>query len=315
MKIVIPGGSGHIGTFLSRAFDGEGHEVVLIGRQATKGALRTVQWDGMSHGEWDAEIDGADVVINLAGLSVNCRYHARNRQLIKQSRVVTTRLIGEAIAAARRPPIVWLQVSTATIYIHSFDSPNDEATGILGNHPDDPDTWHFSYDVARSWEQELDNAEVPGTRKVKLRSAIALSPDRGGAFNALLTLVRYGLGGRAGNGRQYVSWIHDTDFIQAVRWIIDHEDLSGAVNLAAPNPLPNAAFMRHLRAAWGFPIGLPAATWMLEIGAFLIRTETELILKSRRVVPGVLTEQGFEFQFPSWPEAAEDLCRRWREAH
>ena len=314
MKVVIPGGTGQVGTVLARAFDRGGHKVVLISRQAEGGPWRTVQWDGTSHGEWDAEIDGADVVINLAGRSVNCRYHVRNRQEIKQSRVLTTRLIGEAIAAAARPPRVWLQASTATIYIHRFDTPNDEATGILGNNPDDPDTWHFSYDVAESWERELDNAEVPGTRKVKLRSAITLSPDRGGAFDLLLTLVRFGLGGKAGHGRQYVSWIHDADFARAVQWIIDREEISGAINLAAPNPLPNAAFMRDLRAAWGMPLGLPAAKWMIEIGTFLMRTESELVLKSRRVIPGILQERGFEFRFPSWPEAARDLCRRRRKA-
>ena len=141
-----------------------------------------------------------------------------------------------------------------------------------------------------------------------------MSPDRGGAFDLLLTLVRFGLGGKAGHGRQFVSWIHDTDFAQAVQWIIDREDIRGAINLAAPNPLPNAAFMRDLRAAWGMPFGLPAAKWMIEIGTFLMRTESELILKSRRVIPGILQERGFEFRFPSWPEAARDLCRRRRES-
>jgi hypothetical protein len=154
---------------------------------------------------------------------------------------------------------------------------------------------------------------VPHTRKVKLRSAMTMSPDRGSIFDTLLTLVRRGLGGRAGDGRQYVSWVHESDFVRAIYWLIDHHDVEGPVNVAAPHPLPNGAFMRELRRAWGVPLGLPAAGWMLEIGAVFMRTETELILKSRRVVPGILTGRGFAFRFPCWPEAAEDLCRRWRD--
>ena len=159
----------------------------------------------------------------------------------------------------------------------------------------------------------MDHAKVPNTRKVKLRSAMTMSPDRGGIFDTLLTIVRRGLGGRSGDGRQYISWVHETDFIRAIYWLIDHDEVDGPVNIAAPEPLPNAEFMRELRAAWGITVGLPAATWMLHLGAVFMRTETELILKSRRVVPGILTEHGFSFQFPQWRAAAEDLCRRWRE--
>lgn len=312
MKIVVPGGTGQVGSVLSRAFHQAGHEVVVISRRSSRAPWRTIQWDGVTHGDWDTEFNGADVVINLAGRSVNCRYHSKNRQQMLDSRVVTTRLVGEAIAAASSPPHLWLQASTATIYAHRFDAPNDEATGIIGgNEPEAPDTWRFSIDVAQSWERTLDDAEVPGTRKVKMRSAMIMSPDRGGIFDTLLTLVRFGLGGTCGDGRQFVSWVHDSDFVRAVHWIIDHEDLSGAINIASPNPLPNQEFMRDLRAAWGNPIGLPATTWMLELGAIFMRTETELILKSRRVVSGILTQHGFSFQFPSWPEAAQDLCRRY----
>ena len=167
--------------------------------------------------------------------------------------------------------------------------------------------------MASSWEKALDETVVPRTRKVKLRSAMVMGPDPGGIFDTLLRLVRFGLGGRAGDGRQYVSWIHQKDFVSAIDWLIDQDDFAGAVNLAAPNPLPNAKFMKALRRAWGASIGLPAAAWMLEIGAIFLRTETELILKSRRVVPGRLLREGFAFQFPTWPEAARDLCGRWRE--
>lgn len=151
---------------------------------------------------------------------------------------------------------------------------------------------------------------MPDTRKVKMRTAMVMRHQRGGIFDTLLSLVRLGLGGKAGDGRQYISWINYTDFVQAIRWLIDHDEIDGVINIASSNPLPNAEFKRHQRAAWGIPIGLPATEWMLEVGAFVMRSETELILKSRRVVPGILAEGGFRFQFPSWPEAAGDLCRR-----
>ncbi len=312
---MIPGGTGQVGSILSRAFHEAGHVVVVISRRPPHAPWRTVGWDGATHGDWDAEFDGADIVVNLAGRGVNCRYNATNRQQILDSRVVTTRLVGEAVAAAKQPPRVWLQASTATIYAHRVDAPNDEATGIIGgNEPKAPDTWRFSIDVAQSWERALDDAVVPGTRKVNMRSAMVMSPDRGGIFDTLLTLVRRGLGGTSGDGRQFVSWIHASDFVRAIHWIIDHEDISGAINIAAPNPLPNRAFMRDLRAAWGMPVGLPATKWMLELGAIFMCTETELILKSRRVVPGILMQRGFSFQFPAWPAAARDLCRRRRNA-
>jgi uncharacterized protein (TIGR01777 family) len=313
MKVVIPGGSGQVGTVLARAFHAGGDEVVVLSRNPAPAPWRVAPWDGRTVGGWAGELDGADVVINLAGRSVNCRYHAENRRAILESRVDSARAVGEAIARARRPPAVWLQAGTATIYAHRYDAPNDEDHGILGgSEPGVPDTWRFSTDVARAWERALDEAATPRTRKVKLRSAMTMSPDQGGVFDVLLGLVRHGLGGTSGNGRQFVSWIHDEDFVRAVRWLIAHEELEGPVNLAAPDPVPNAEFMRALREAWGARFGLPAAGWMLEIGALFLRTETELVLKSRRVTPGRLTRSGFTLHFPTWPEAARDLCRRWR---
>lgn len=315
MKVLIPGGSGQVGHVLARAFSANGHEVVVLSRNPGKAPWRVVRWDAETLGDWASELDGADVVINLAGRSVNCRYTAENQRVIVESRVRSTRALGEAIGKATRPPRVWLQASTATIYAHRYDAPNDEATGILGGTEENaPDTWRFSIDVARSWEQAAEEAVVPQTRKVLLRSAMTMSPDPGGVFDVLLGLVRWGLGGVSGDGRQYVSWIHDQDFVRAVYWLIDHPELAGSVNLASPNPVPNAEFMGTLRAAWGIGFGLPATKWMLEIGAFLMRTESELVLKSRRVVPGRLLQSGFVFQFPTWTEAAADLCRRWREA-
>jgi hypothetical protein len=229
--------------------------------------------------------------------------------------VDSVRAVGQAISQAKRPPKVWLQSSTATIYAHRYDDANDEATGILGGaEPGAPDTWRFSIEVAKAWERALEECETPSTRKVALRSAMTMSPDRGGVFDVLLRLVRFGLGGQSGDGRQYVSWIHERDFVRAADWLIEHEDLCGPVNLASPHPVPNAEFMRTLRSAWGAPFGLPATAWMLEIGAFFLRTETELVLKSRRVVPGRLLESGFSFNYPAWQQAAEELCRRWRES-
>jgi uncharacterized protein (TIGR01777 family) len=311
MKVVIPGGSGQVGTVLARAFERDGDEVVILSRGA--GGVR---WDGRTAGPWVAEIDGTDVVINLAGRSVNCRYDDANRRAITESRVDSTRIVGRAIAQAERPPRVWLQASTATIYAHTYGAPNDERSGRLGgDEPEVPDTWRFSTDVARAWERAFEEAETPQTRKVAMSSAMVMSPDRGGIFDALLGLVRRGLGGTPGDGHQYVSWIHHEDFYAALRFLIEHEELDGPVNLAAPEPLPMADFMRALRAAWGIRFGLPATKWMLEVGAFFMRTETELVLKSRRVVPGRLREAGFEFAHPSWPEAARALCEAYRRGN
>ena len=313
MRIVIPGGTGQVGRVLGRAFAESGDETVALGRRPSRAPWRTVAWDGKTLGDWASEIDGADAVINLAGRSVDCRYHAANRKQMIDSRVDSTRVVGEAIARAARAPRVWLQASTATIYAHRYDAPNDEATGILGgDEPDAPDTWRFSIDVAKAWERAVNEAATPKTRKVLMRSAMTMSPDRGGIFDTLLRLVRFGLGGKAGDGRQFVSWIHERDFVRAVRLLIEEEKWEGPVNLASPNPIPFADFMRALREAWGMPIGLPATRWMLEIGAFFLRTETELVLKSRRVVPGRLLAEGFEFEFPTWPEAAKELCARSR---
>lgn len=315
MKIVIPGGSGQIGTLLARAFHSEGHEVVVLSRKPRGAPWRVMAWDAKTVGAWAAELEGADAVVNLAGRVVNCRYNAANRREILDSRVDSTRAVGLAVRRAARPPRVWLQASTATIYAHRHDAANDEATGILGGvEPGAPETWRFSTDVATAWERALNEAECPQTRKAAMRTAMTMSPDRGGVFDVLLGLVRRGLGGASGDGRQYVSWIHDRDFVRAVAWLIEHDEIAGPVNLAAPNPLPNAEFMRALREAWGARFGLPASRWMLEVGAFFLGTETELVLKSRRVVPGRLSAAGFRFDFPTWPEAARDLCRRWRES-
>jgi uncharacterized protein (TIGR01777 family) len=243
---------------------------------------------------------------------VSCRYTAENLRQMMRSRVDSARVVGEAIAKAANPPGVWLQMSTATIYAHRFDAANDEKTGVLGGRePDVPGYWTYSVEIAKRWEAELDEADTPATRKVALRAAMVMSPDRGGVFDYLSWLARLGLGGPVAGGHQYVSWIHDDDFVRAVALLI-REPIAGAVNLAAPNPVPQREFMRELRQAWHVPVGLPATSWMAEIGAFAIRSDTELLLKSRRVVPGRLQQAGFEFHFPNWREAAQNLAERRR---
>jgi len=311
MKVVIPGGSGELGTLLASAFGSEGHEVVVLSRRSLPGPWRVVEWDGVNPGAWTAEVDGCDVVINLAGRSVNCRYTAKNRRDILESRVRSTRAIGRAITTAREPPGVWVQASTATIYAHRYDAPNDERTGLIGgSEPDAPEKWRFSIEVATAWEQAANELELARTRRVLVRSAIVMSPLPGGTFALLRRLVRLGLGGREGDGRQFVSWIHHEDWVRAVEWLIAHIRDWRALNLTSPQPLTNDQFMRTLRRVAGMPIGLPATRWMLEAGALVLRTETELILKSRRVIPTRLIESGFAFQFPEWPAAAEDLVHR-----
>jgi uncharacterized protein (TIGR01777 family) len=304
MKIVLAGGSGQIGAILKRAFASD--DVVVLARSGG------VRWDGRTLGPWAESLEGADALVNLAGRSVDCRYNAANRRAIMDSRLESTFALREAIERAADPPKVWLQSSTATIYADTYGEPNAEDGVIGGDEPDLPDTWRFSIDVARAWEQAAAGAP---TRTVLMRSAMVMSPDRGGVFDTLYGLVRRGLGGRAASGRQFVSWIHEHDFAAAARLLIERDEFSGPVNLAAPNPLPYADFMRALRSAAGVPVGLPATRWMLEIGSFFMRTETELVLKSRRVVPGRMLDAGFEFTYPEWPPAAADLVARRRSSH
>jgi uncharacterized protein (TIGR01777 family) len=313
MRIVIPGGTGQVGRILARHFHGQGHDVTVLTRAPKPAPWRSVAWDGVHTGDWVDSLESSDVCINLAGRSVNCRYNPANRAEILNSRVDSTRVLGKVIASLTHPPAVWLNASTATIYRHELERANDELTGILGgNEPGASDTWSFSIEVARAWEAAFSETPTPRTRKVALRSAMTFSPDKDGVFDVFLSLVRRGLGGTVGSGRQYVSWIHDADFGRAVEFLIANDSLDGPVNLASPNPLPNCDFQRALREAWGTRIGLPTAEWMVEIGTFFMRTESELVLKSRRVVPTRLLAAGFTFQYATWPDAARNLVSRWR---
>jgi uncharacterized protein (TIGR01777 family) len=308
-RIVLAGGSGFVGQFLAPWLCKAGHEVVVLTRspKADSGKIRQVAWDGKTTGPWARELEGAQAVINLAGQSVNCRYHARNRRLMMDSRLDSTRILGEAITRCQNPPRIWLNASTATIYKHTF-GPAWNEDGEIGSTAEAKD--EFSIEIATAWEREFAKANTPATRKVALRSAMVLGHGSNSVFPVMRRLVRLGLGGKLASGRQFVSWIHEIDFCRAIDWLLAQEEFNGVVNLAAPNPLTNVDMMRALRKACGVPIGLPASRWMLEVGAFVLRTETELLIKSRRVVPGRLLAGGFEFRFPEIGGAFEDLCGR-----
>lgn len=284
----------------------------MLSRNPKPALWEVLRWDGKTlDPHWTRALESADAVIHLSGRTVNCRYTPENRRQILDSRIVPTLLIGRAIKQLEHPPKLWMNASTSTFYRDARDRPQDEFTGELGGSETGiRDTWKFSYDVARRWEEAFHASHTPATRKIALRSSMTMSPDPGGVFSVLLRLVRFGLGGTEGPGDQYVSWIHDRDYVRATEFLIEHPEISGPVNLTAPAPIPNREFMAELRRAWRAPIGLPATSWMLEIGAFLLRTETELILKSRRAIPTVLAKNGFTFDFPAWPEAAENLVKR-----
>jgi len=321
LRIVLPGGSGQVGQVLARHFQERGHQVTVLTRGPYTAPWQTVQWDAKHIGSWTETLEGADVCINLAGRSVNCRYNAENRKAIYESRIQSTRLLNQVISRLADPPRVWLNASAATLYKRALDAngvdlPLDERTGQAGGDEPVEERWGkgkgFSSRVVRDWEAVFFETETPRTRKVALRSAVTFSPTPGNVFAVLSNLVRLGLGGTQGNGRQFVTWIHEADYVRAVEFIVACENVQGPINLVAPNPLANRDFMQALRDAWGMPNGLPAPSLFIHIGALVMRTEAELVLGSCRAVPGRLLDAGFRFEFPEWPEAAEDLVRRWK---
>lgn len=328
LRIVLPGGSGLIGQLLARRFHEQGHQVTVLTRGPFTAPWQTVHWDGENIGSWTEYLEGADVCINLAGRSVNCRYTAENRQAIYESRIRSTQLLGRVIAGLNQPPRLWMNASAATIYARALDAngvdlPLEEAA----SEPDSneplrkaaqiPAPWAdrrgFTRRVVRDWEAAFFAAETPRTRKIALRTSIVLSPTPGSAFAVLSNLTRAGLGGKQGNGRQFVPWMHEADYARAVEFLVGREDLSGPFNLAAPQPLPNRDFMAALRKAWDVPNGLPAPRLAIELGSLLMRTESELVLQSCRAVPRRLLDAGFAFEFPDWLSAAKDLVRLWRQ--
>lgn len=299
MKIVITGAGGYLGSVLAPFLSAEGHEVVLVARRELDFPLpqnaRFCRWDGENLGDFAREIDGADAVINLAGRSVNCRYNEQNKREILESRLMTTRLVAEAIEAAKNPPRVWLNASGA-IYQDQRKKDLDE-NSALGE--------GFSVEVCKAWEGALFESDLPQTRRVALRIALIFGKTAP-VFKVFARLTKLGLGGAQGDGGQYVSWIHERDCVRAILFLLEN-DLSGPVNVCAPSPLPNRDFMRAVRRAFQVPFGLPAPAIAMKIGAVFLQTETELALKSRRVVPKRLLEAGFRFDFGTWNEATRDI--------
>jgi uncharacterized protein (TIGR01777 family) len=300
-KLVIAGGNGFLGRHLRRHFEQLGYAVVIISRGAGAGP-GSVRWDARTLGPWAAELEGADILLNMAGRSVDCRYTAANRREILASRVDSTRVLGEAVAACQRPPRVWLNSSTATIYAHTAGRrpANTEAAGVLGE--------GFSVGVAQAWEAAFAAAPTPATRKVALRTSIVLGPD-GGAFPVMARLAKLGLCSPQGDGQQWISWLHVADFCRAVEFLATQTQASGAFNVCAPQPLPNREFNQLLRQHLGPWLRLPQPKWLLEVGAFMLRTETELILKSRKVYPQRLLDLGFQFTFPTCEQALDELLK------
>jgi uncharacterized protein (TIGR01777 family) len=311
VRILIPGGTGNVGSALRRYWESAGHSVTVLTRHPHRSG--EVEWDGKTQGPWFEEVSKAEVVVNLAGRTVNCRYSPANLAEMMSSRTDSTRIVGQAIAAADPAPRLWLQASTATVYAHRFDAPNDEDTGILGGRGKGaPPKWEASEEIGFAWERELADAATPQTRKVAMRTSLVMSPDKGSVFDVFATLARRGLLGRQGSGKQFISWIHELDFARALDLIIENDSLQGPINLCSPNPVPNELFNRILREAVGARIALPAPAFLLEIGAFFMGTETELILKSRRVTPGQLLAAGFQFSFPRWEGAAAEIAEKWK---
>ena len=308
-RLVLAGGSGFLGSVLANYFCSRGWDVVILTRTPSHedSAARRALWDGATLGPWAVELENARALVNLCGVSVNCRYHSRNRKRIVDSRIDPTRVLGHAIESCTNPPDVWLNASTATIYRHTFGPPWDES-GEIGATPEAKD--EFSVDVATAWERAFTMCDTPRTRKVLLRSAMVLGSGRNSVFSALYRMAWLGLGGSLAGGRQFASWVHEQDFSRAVEWLIEHADFDGPVNVAAPTPVTNAEMMRMFREICRRRVGLPASLWMLELGAFFLRTETELIIKSRRVVPGRLLSSGFTFRFPELRAALEELQAR-----
>lgn len=321
LRIVIPGGSGNVGRMLAESLQERGHQVTVLTRGPYTANWQTVHWDGEHQGPWTETLEGADACINLAGRSVNCRYTAANREAIYESRIRSTRLLNEVIEGLAHPPRVWLNASAATVYKRTVDADGmdvelDEAAAIApdgGAEPRWVERRGFIARLVMDWEAALFKGGALRTRKIALRTGIVLNPTPGSVFGVLSNLTRAGLGGTAGNGRQFVSWIHETDYARAVEFLIMREDLAGPINMTAPEPVTNRELMAGLREAWDRPNGLPAPAVLIKLGALLLRTEPELVLASCRAVPGRLLEAGFQFEFPQWAQAAVDLVRLWRQ--
>ncbi|QRA41952.1 TIGR01777 family oxidoreductase [Chryseobacterium cucumeris] len=296
MKIIIAGGTGFLGENLEKYFTEKGHHVYIFTRNPQR--KNEIYWDAQTVGEWKDSLENADVLINLTGKSVDCRYHEKNKQEIYSSRIDSTRILQEAVDQCSEKPKIWLNASSATIYVHSENHLNTEENGIVGD--------DFSMNICKSWENEFFAVKNEEIRKVALRTSIVLG-NTGGAFPKLKMITKLGLGGKQGGGNQMVSWIHVDDFCRAVNCIIQNENLSGTVNITAPNPLSNQSMMRKLRNKIRIPFGLNAPVWQLEIASIFLNTETELLLKSRNVYPEKLIKNGFKFSYSTFDEAILNL--------
>ncbi len=289
----MAGGTGFIGRYVEKGFQELGYEVKMISRKSEH-----ISWDDSSG--IIAALEGAELLINLAGKSVNCRYDEVNKQEIMQSRIETTNILGESILACQQPPKVWMNSSTATIYRHAEDRPMTEEMGEIGT--------GFSVEVAKNWEKTFFSFQLAETRRIALRIAIVLGKN-GGVMTPYKNLVKFGLGGVQGSGKQMFSWIHIEDLFQIILFLKDREDLTGVFNCSAPEPVTNRELMTTLRKIMKVPFGLPASKWMLEIGAMFIKTETELVLKSRWVLPDRLVREGYSFKFKTIDETLQNLLR------
>lgn len=302
-KMVIAGGSGFLGNALIEYFLPKNYEIVVLSRsnkETGNDALRYVEWDAKTLDIWMTELEGIEVLINLTGKSVDCRYNEKNKAEILNSRVQSTEVLGKAIQACAVPPKVWMNSSTATIYKHSLDIEMTEANGTIGD--------DFSMNVAKSWEKAFHECNTPKTAKIVLRTSIVLGKN-GGAFIPLKSLTKLGLGGTQGNGNQKVSWIHEYDFCRAVEFLLEKNKL-GTFNVTSPNPIPNRQFMKTLRSVLKISVGIFQPKWLLKLGARFIGTEAELILKSRFVIPEKLLASGFEFQYPTAEKAMHEIINR-----
>ncbi len=299
-KIILAGGNGYLGKVLASYYKDQANEIVILSRHEheQQGNIRTVVWDGKSRGKWTAELANADILINLGGKNVNCRYTKRNQAEIIASRVLPTELLGVVIQDLSEPPKLWINVTSATIYRHAEDRPQDELTGEIGT--------GFSIEVCKAWETAFNKFETPKTRRIALRMGIVLGKDDS-VFPRLLNLVKLGMGGQQGNGEQFVSWIHEHDAARITEWLYEHPEVNGVINCTAPNAVKNGKLMEIIRKEYGVPFGIPAPKWLLEIGAIVIGTETELILKSRWVIPKRLLDAGFKFEYETAEEAVKEI--------
>jgi uncharacterized protein (TIGR01777 family) len=314
-KIIIAGGTGFIGQAITKYFGTENEVIILtrvkkneksnahgnvLDNAKEKLNVKYVAWDGIQQGGWSKEINGTDLVINLTGKTVNCRYTEKNRKEIFDSRTNPTKAIGIAIKNATTPPKLWINAASTTIYRHAMDRPQDEITGEMEN--------DFSVQVCKRWEEVFYQQPTPFTRKVALRMAITLGEE--GVMTPYFNLLKFGLGGKQGSGKQMYSWVHITDTCRMIEWFFDNSELEGTYNCCSLNPVTNAAFMQTLRKVTGHSFGLPAYTWMLKIGAFIIGTETELVLKSRWVIPTKALQAGFTFQYSYLEAALKDIINK-----